>query len=42
LNRFNLFRLPKEIELVGTDYSEMGGIPDWLYVRLRLNYSTLV
>ena len=42
LNKFNLFRMPKEIEVIGTDISEMGGVPQWLYDKLRIEYSTFI
>lgn len=42
LKRFGLFRLSKEIEVIGTDVSEMGGMPQWLYEKLRHQYSNKV
>ena len=39
LMKLGLFRLPKEIEVIGTDVSEMGGMPLWMYEKIRHQYS---
>jgi ammonia channel protein AmtB len=31
LNKFNLFRVPKEIEIMGLDIAEMGGVNEEVY-----------
>ena len=42
LKKLHLFRIEKEIELLGTDISEMGGVPQGLYEKLRLEYATYI
>jgi len=38
LNRFGLFRVPKEIEIMGMDIAEMGGVPEDVYAKLRKDF----
>ena len=42
LKRFGLLRLSKEIEVLGTDLTEMGGVPQWLYNEIRIGYSSYI
>ena len=42
LKKFHLFRIEKEIELLGTDISEMGGVPQKLYDQLKREYATYI
>jgi ammonia channel protein AmtB len=39
LNKLGLFRVPKEIEIIGLDISEMGGVNEELYSKLRKDFS---
>ena len=39
LNKFNLFRVPKEIEIMGLDIAEMGGVSEEIYDKLRKNFN---
>lgn len=39
LNKLNLFRVPKEIEIIGLDISEMGGLSDDMYSKLRKDFA---
>ena len=41
MKKFNLLRVPKEIEVVGLDISELGGVPDEVYVKLRKDFGFL-
>jgi len=38
MKRFNLLRVPKEIEVVGLDISELGGVPEEVYSKLRKDF----
>jgi hypothetical protein len=38
LNRFGLFRVPKEIEIMGLDIAEMGGVSENVYSKLRKEF----
>lgn len=38
LNKFKLFRVPKEIEIMGLDIAEMGGVPEEIYAQLRKGF----
>ncbi len=38
LNRFDLFRVPKEIEIMGLDIAEMGGVNEEIYSKLRTDF----
>jgi len=42
LNHFNLFRIPKEIEIMGLDIAEMGGVDDELYSKMNLLFGKKV
>jgi len=41
LNRFNLFRVPKEIEIMGLDIAEMGGVNEEIYSKLRTDFGVM-
>ena len=41
LNRFNLFRVPKEIEIMGLDIAEMGGVNEEIYFKLRTDFGAM-
>ena len=41
LNRFGLFRVPKEIEIMGLDIAEMGGVNETVYSKLRTDFGVL-
>jgi len=41
LNRFNLFRVPKEIEIMGLDIAEMGGVNEDIYSKLRTEFGVM-
>jgi hypothetical protein len=41
LNRYGLFRVPKEIEIIGLDISELGGVNEDVYSKLRKDFSLL-
>ena len=34
MKKLNLLRVPKEIEIVGLDISELGGVPEEVYAKL--------
>lgn len=38
LNKYNLFRVPKEIEIMGLDIAEMGGVNEQVYAKLRKEF----
>jgi len=38
LNKFHLFRVPKEIEIMGLDIAEMGGVNEEIYGKLRKEF----
>lgn len=42
LKKFKLLRLSKEIEVLGTDLTEMGGVPQWLYDEIKVGYSSYI
>ena len=41
LNRFGLFRVPKEIEIMGLDIAEMGGVNEDVYSKLRTDFGVV-
>jgi hypothetical protein len=41
LNRFHLFRVPKEIEIMGLDIAEMGGVNEEIYSKLRTDFGVM-
>lgn len=38
LNKYHLFRVPKEIEIMGLDIAEMGGVSEEVYAKLRKEF----
>ena len=38
LNKYHLFRVPKEIEIIGLDIAEMGGVSEEIYAKLRKDF----
>jgi ammonia channel protein AmtB len=38
LNKYHLFRVPKEIEIMGLDVAEMGGVSEEIYAKLRKDF----
>lgn len=38
MKRFDLLRVPKEIEVVGLDISELGGVSEEVYSKLRKDF----
>jgi Amt family ammonium transporter len=38
LNKYHLFRVPKEIEIMGLDIAEMGGVNEDIYSKLRKDF----
>jgi ammonium transporter, Amt family len=38
LNKYHLFRVPKEIEIMGLDVAEMGGVSEEMYSKLRKEF----
>jgi hypothetical protein len=38
MKKLNLLRVPKEIEVVGLDISELGGVPEEVYAKLRKDF----
>lgn len=41
MKKFDLLRVPKEIEVIGLDISELGGIPDEVYQKLKKDFGFL-
>ena len=41
LNRLNLFRVSKEIEIMGLDIAEMGGVNEEIYSKLRTDFGVM-
>lgn len=41
MKRLNLLRVPKEIEVVGLDISELGGVSEDVYAKLRKDFGFL-
>jgi ammonia channel protein AmtB len=41
MKRFDLLRVPKEIEVVGLDISELGGVSEDVYAKLRKDFGFL-
>jgi ammonium transporter, Amt family len=41
MRRLNLLRVPKEIEVIGLDISELGGVPDEVYQKLKRDFGFL-
>lgn len=41
MKRFNLLRVPKEIEIIGMDISELGGVSEEVYAKLRKDFGFL-
>lgn len=35
LKKLGIFRVPKEIEIIGVDIAELGGVDEEVYSRLR-------
>lgn len=38
MKRFDLLRVPKEIEIIGMDISELGGVSEDTYSKLRKDF----
>lgn len=41
MKRFDLLRVPKEIEVVGLDISELGGVSEEVYSKLKKDFGFL-
>ena len=41
MKKFNLLRVPKEIEVVGLDIAELGGVSEDVYAKLRKDFGFL-
>lgn len=41
MKKLNLLRVPREIEVVGLDISELGGVSEDVYARLRKDFGFL-
>lgn len=41
MKRFDLLRVPKEIEIIGMDISELGGVSEEVYAKLRKDFGFL-
>jgi hypothetical protein len=39
MKKFDLLRVPKEIEIIGMDISELGGVNEEVYSKLRKDFS---
>ena len=39
LNKFGLFRVPKEVEIMGLDIAELGGVNQEVYNKLKKDFS---
>lgn len=38
MKRFGLLRIAKEIEIIGIDVAELGGLTDEVYQKIKLEY----
>jgi hypothetical protein len=38
MKRFNLLRVSKEIEIIGMDISELGGVSEEMYNKLKRDF----
>ena len=38
MKKFNLFRVPKEVEIIGLDISELGGVNEDVYRKLKREF----
>ena len=38
MKKFNLFRVPKEVEIIGLDISELGGVNEDVYRKLKRDF----
>lgn len=41
MRKFNLLRVTKEIEIIGMDISELGGVSEDVYAKLRKDFGIL-
>ncbi len=41
MKRFDLLRVPKEIEIIGMDVSELGALSEDMYAKLRKDFGFL-
>lgn len=41
MKKLDLLRVPKEIEVIGLDISELGGVPDEVYSKLKKDFGFL-